>query len=216
MQSWHTSSEGVTTYGGLKRRTSTFPLNRGRRPSTWGKVQHPSLKIKSLCVRCERNTKCECVRDSPVMWWQAAGGRHYRRLFLLCTAPLQGLRPCIWQAHTHIYTWIKLHFYPLDLRKLSTKELLTNIGLQVRPVRPGRQTPPLIHCPPPDTHMDWKEQKESTDSNVIWLYVYPVKALILARRLKMVLDSIIEETQLGFMSGRHIMNNIRQVLDILD
>lgn len=181
-------------------------------PPPEGNAQHLSLKIKSLRMRCERNMKCECVRDSPAMWWQAAGGRHYRRLFLLCTAPLQGLRLCIWQAHAHIYTWIKLHFYFLDLRKLTTKELRTNIGLQVRPVKPGRQTPPLSRCPPPDTHMGWKAQKESTDSNVIWPYVYTLKPLTLAKRLKMVLDWI----QLGFMSERHIMNNIRLVLDILD
>lgn len=31
----HTSSEGVTTYGGLKTRTSTFPLKRDRRLSTY-------------------------------------------------------------------------------------------------------------------------------------------------------------------------------------
>lgn len=42
-----------------------------------------------------------------------------------------------------------------------------------------------------------------------------MNALILAKRLKMVLDSIIEETQSGFMSGRYIMNN-RLVVDILD
>ncbi len=36
------------------------------------------------------------------------------------------------------------------------------------------------------------------------------------RRLRSVLDSIIEETQSGFMNKRHIANNVRLVLDILD
>lgn len=43
-----------------------------------------------------------------------------------------------------------------------------------------------------------------------------VFALIFAKRLKSVLDSIIEETQSGFMRNRHITNNIRLVLYILD
>ena len=41
-------------------------------------------------------------------------------------------------------------------------------------------------------------------------------ALLFARRLRLVLDSIIDETQSGFMNKRHITNNIRLVLDILD
>lgn len=45
---------------------------------------------------------------------------------------------------------------------------------------------------------------------------YKIFALIFAKRLKMVLDSIIEETQSGFMTKRHITNNIRLVIDILD
>uniref|UniRef100_A0A8C7XZI9 Reverse transcriptase domain-containing protein n=1 Tax=Oryzias sinensis TaxID=183150 RepID=A0A8C7XZI9_9TELE len=45
---------------------------------------------------------------------------------------------------------------------------------------------------------------------------YKIFATILAKRLKLTLDSVIDETQSGFMSGRHIMNNIRLVLDILD
>lgn len=45
---------------------------------------------------------------------------------------------------------------------------------------------------------------------------YKIFALIFARRLKKVLDSIIDETQSGFMSKRHITNNIRLVIDILD
>lgn len=45
---------------------------------------------------------------------------------------------------------------------------------------------------------------------------YKIFALIFARRLKNVLNSIIEETQSGFMPGRHITNNIRLVLDIID
>lgn len=45
---------------------------------------------------------------------------------------------------------------------------------------------------------------------------YKIFALILPKRLKKVLDLIIEETQSGFMLGRHIMNNIRLVLAILN
>uniref|UniRef100_A0A8C6NIX7 Reverse transcriptase domain-containing protein n=1 Tax=Nothobranchius furzeri TaxID=105023 RepID=A0A8C6NIX7_NOTFU len=41
-------------------------------------------------------------------------------------------------------------------------------------------------------------------------------ALILANRIKEVLDTIIDETQSGFMRNRHISNNIRLVLDLLD
>lgn len=45
---------------------------------------------------------------------------------------------------------------------------------------------------------------------------YKIIALILAKRIKEVLDTIIDETQSGFMRNRHISNNIRLVLDILD
>ena len=45
---------------------------------------------------------------------------------------------------------------------------------------------------------------------------YKVLAISFAKRLKSVLESIIDETQSGFMRNRHIANNIRLVLDILD
>uniref|UniRef100_A0A669D202 Reverse transcriptase domain-containing protein n=1 Tax=Oreochromis niloticus TaxID=8128 RepID=A0A669D202_ORENI len=45
---------------------------------------------------------------------------------------------------------------------------------------------------------------------------YKIMALILANRIKEVLDTIIDETQSGFMRNRHISNNIRLVLDLLD
>ncbi len=45
---------------------------------------------------------------------------------------------------------------------------------------------------------------------------YKILALILSKRIKNVLNSIIDETQSGFLNNRHISNNIRLVLDILD
>lgn len=45
---------------------------------------------------------------------------------------------------------------------------------------------------------------------------YKLFALIFAQRFKKVLDSIIDENQSGFMSNRHIFNNIRLVLDLID
>lgn len=45
---------------------------------------------------------------------------------------------------------------------------------------------------------------------------YKIFATIFAKRIKNCLDTIIDETQSGFMRGRHIMNNIRLVLDLLD
>ncbi len=45
---------------------------------------------------------------------------------------------------------------------------------------------------------------------------YNILALVLAKRLKHVLNSIIDETQSGFMQKRHISNNIRLVLDMMD
>uniref|UniRef100_A0A3P9L5I7 Reverse transcriptase domain-containing protein n=1 Tax=Oryzias latipes TaxID=8090 RepID=A0A3P9L5I7_ORYLA len=45
---------------------------------------------------------------------------------------------------------------------------------------------------------------------------YKILALILAKRIKQTLTSIIDESQSGFMSNRHITNNIRLVLDLLD
>lgn len=45
---------------------------------------------------------------------------------------------------------------------------------------------------------------------------YKILALLLAKRLKRVLGTIIEETQSGFIPNRHIVNNIRLVLDLLD
>uniref|UniRef100_A0A3B3IFC5 Reverse transcriptase domain-containing protein n=1 Tax=Oryzias latipes TaxID=8090 RepID=A0A3B3IFC5_ORYLA len=45
---------------------------------------------------------------------------------------------------------------------------------------------------------------------------YKILALIFAERIKKVLDHIIDETQSGFMTNRHISNNIRLVLDLID
>jgi len=45
---------------------------------------------------------------------------------------------------------------------------------------------------------------------------YKIFAIIFAKRLKECLDSVIDETQSGFMRDRHIMNNIRLVLDLFD
>ncbi len=45
---------------------------------------------------------------------------------------------------------------------------------------------------------------------------YKILAGIFAKRLKAVLDDITDETQTGFMKGRHISNNIRLVLDLID
>jgi len=45
---------------------------------------------------------------------------------------------------------------------------------------------------------------------------YKIMALVLAKRIKDVLDGIIDETQSGFMKNRHISNNLRLVFDILD
>ncbi len=45
---------------------------------------------------------------------------------------------------------------------------------------------------------------------------YKILALTMANRLKPILDSITDESQSGFMRTRHISNNVRLVLDILD
>lgn len=45
---------------------------------------------------------------------------------------------------------------------------------------------------------------------------YKILARIFAIRMKSVLDHIIDETQSGFMRHRHIANNIRLVLDLID
>ena len=45
---------------------------------------------------------------------------------------------------------------------------------------------------------------------------YKILTLLLAKIIKEVLDAIIDETQSGFMRNRHISNNIRLVLDLLD
>lgn len=45
---------------------------------------------------------------------------------------------------------------------------------------------------------------------------YKLFVLIFANRIKAVLDPIIDEVQSGFMKNRHISNNIRLVLDLID
>ncbi len=45
---------------------------------------------------------------------------------------------------------------------------------------------------------------------------YKLLASLYARRLKPCLEEVISLTQSGFMKGRHISNNIRLVLDLLD
>lgn len=45
---------------------------------------------------------------------------------------------------------------------------------------------------------------------------YKMLASILAERLKYGLDDLIDECQSGFIKGRHISNNIRLVLDLID
>lgn len=63
-----------------------------------------------------------------------------------------------------------------------------------------RHTCPLINVE--------SEQSGNNDYNIL--------ALILARRIKIVMYSIIDEAQSGFMPNRHISNNVRLVLDLLD
>lgn len=41
-------------------------------------------------------------------------------------------------------------------------------------------------------------------------------AHIFAQRIKLCLDTIIDDSQSGFMQGRHISNNIRLILDLID
>ncbi len=45
---------------------------------------------------------------------------------------------------------------------------------------------------------------------------YKILASVCAKRLSYGLGNIISESQSGFMKGRHISNNIRLVLDLLD
>lgn len=45
---------------------------------------------------------------------------------------------------------------------------------------------------------------------------YKIIATVFAKRLKTILEDIIDETQSGFLNNRHISNNIRLVLDLLD
>lgn len=45
---------------------------------------------------------------------------------------------------------------------------------------------------------------------------YKILALILSKRIKNVLNSIIDETQSGFLNNRHVSNNIHLAFDILD
>lgn len=45
---------------------------------------------------------------------------------------------------------------------------------------------------------------------------YKIIALVLAKRLKFILNNIIDECQSGFIHQRHISNNIRLIFDLLD
>lgn len=45
---------------------------------------------------------------------------------------------------------------------------------------------------------------------------YKIFAHVFAQRFKLVLDSIIDENQSGFMRNRHIFNNIRLIFDRID
>ncbi len=45
---------------------------------------------------------------------------------------------------------------------------------------------------------------------------YKILAMIFAKKIKCVLNDIIDECQSGFMTDRLISNNIRLILDILD
>lgn len=45
---------------------------------------------------------------------------------------------------------------------------------------------------------------------------YKIIALVLAKRLKRVLNNIIDECPLGFINHRYISNNIRLIFDLLD
>lgn len=45
---------------------------------------------------------------------------------------------------------------------------------------------------------------------------YKILDLLFAQRIKYFLHSIIDDTQSGFMRNRHIINNIRLVLDLID
>lgn len=60
--------------------------------------------------------------------------------------------------------------------------------------------------------------KEDTTSIDNWrpICLLKILACALAKIIKYVLSSVINETQSGFMPKRHIANNIRLVLDLLD
>lgn len=45
---------------------------------------------------------------------------------------------------------------------------------------------------------------------------YKIFALIFANRIKSIIDPLIDEAQSGFLKKRHISNNIRLILDLLD
>lgn len=53
-------------------------------------------------------------------------------------------------------------------------------------------------------------------SHYLIMIIYKVFAIIFASRIKTVLPTIIDEYQSGFMCNRHISNNIRLILDILN
>ncbi len=62
---------------------------------------------------------------------------------------------------------------------------------------------------------DWRPITLLTECTLLTVD-YKVLVLVYANRLKTNLDSVISETQSGFLKGRHISNNIRLVLDLLD
>ncbi len=55
---------------------------------------------------------------------------------------------------------------------------------------------------------NWRPTLINNDANFF--------ACIFAERLKRCLDYIIDECQSGFMKGRHISNNIRLILNLID
>ncbi len=69
--------------------------------------------------------------------------------------------------------------------------------------------------------IDNKKLPPSLTQGLLTLIPKPQKDSLLLdnwrpKKLKNTLDDIIDETQSGFMNGRHITNNIRLVLDVID
>ncbi|XDV29585.1 hypothetical protein PO909_032690 [Leuciscus waleckii] len=106
------------------------------------------------------------------------------------------------EFYLHFWEFIKLPLFHMYKECISQGEMTSTMKQGVISLIPKSSKDPLLID-------NWRPITLLTLD-------YKMLASVYAKRLRTGLNKIISESQSGFMKGRHISNNIRLVLDVLD